>query len=33
MFGGAAADTGKPPWCEKTSFNLLCMDFLWELVP
>ena len=33
MFGGAAADTGKPTWCEKTPFNLLCMDFLWELVP
>lgn len=33
MFGGAAADVGKPTWCEKTPFNLLCMDFLWELVP
>jgi omega-hydroxy-beta-dihydromenaquinone-9 sulfotransferase len=33
MFGGAAADAGKPRWCEKTPFNLLCMDFLWELVP
>jgi omega-hydroxy-beta-dihydromenaquinone-9 sulfotransferase len=33
MFGGAAADAGKPIWCEKTPFNLLCMDFLWELVP
>lgn len=33
MFGGAAADAGKPAWCEKTPFNLLCMDFLWELVP
>ncbi|MFI7546818.1 sulfotransferase family protein [Actinoplanes sp. NPDC049599] len=33
MFGGAAADAGKPGWCEKTPFNLLCMDFLWELVP
>jgi omega-hydroxy-beta-dihydromenaquinone-9 sulfotransferase len=33
MFGGAAADAGKPTWCEKTPFNLLCMDFLWELVP
>ncbi|GAA2360491.1 hypothetical protein Cme02nite_37680 [Catellatospora methionotrophica] len=32
-FGGAAADAGKPTWCEKTPFNLLCMDFLWELVP
>ena len=33
MFGGAAADAGKSTWCEKTPFNLLCMDFLWELVP
>ena len=33
MFGGAASDAGKPTWCEKTPFNLLCMDFLWELVP
>ncbi|MGN9789209.1 sulfotransferase [Nonomuraea sp. ZG12] len=33
MFGGAAADAEKPTWCEKTPFNLLCMDFLWELVP
>ena len=33
MFGGAAADASKPTWCEKTPFNLLCMDFLWELVP
>jgi omega-hydroxy-beta-dihydromenaquinone-9 sulfotransferase len=33
MFGGAAAGAGKPAWCEKTPFNLLCMDFLWELVP
>jgi hypothetical protein len=33
MFGGAAADAGKATWCEKTPFNLLCMDFLWELVP
>ncbi|TDE60458.1 sulfotransferase [Nonomuraea mesophila] len=33
MFGGAAADAGKLTWCEKTPFNLLCMDFLWELVP
>ncbi len=33
MFGGAAADAGKPTWCEKTPFNLLCMDFLWELIP
>jgi hypothetical protein len=33
MFGGAAADAGKPTWCEKTPFNLMCMDFLWELVP
>ena len=33
MFGGAAAEAGKPTWCEKTPFNLLCMDFLWELVP
>ncbi|WP_242910665.1 sulfotransferase [Actinomadura terrae] len=33
MFGGAAADAGKPAWCEKTPFNLLCMEFLWELVP
>ncbi|GIH03678.1 hypothetical protein Rhe02_17450 [Rhizocola hellebori] len=33
MFGGAAADAGKPTWCEKTPFNLLSMEFLWELVP
>ncbi|MGW4498933.1 sulfotransferase family protein [Micromonospora sp. NPDC004336] len=33
LFGGAAADAGKPAWCEKTPFNLLCMEFLWELVP
>jgi omega-hydroxy-beta-dihydromenaquinone-9 sulfotransferase len=33
MFGGAAADAGKPTWCEKTPFNLLYMDFLWELIP
>jgi hypothetical protein len=33
MFGGAVADAGKPIWCEKTPFNLLCVDFLWELVP
>ncbi|MET7831476.1 sulfotransferase [Micromonospora sediminicola] len=33
LFGGAAADAGKPIWCEKTPFNLLNMDFLWELVP
>ncbi|MCI4061196.1 sulfotransferase [Micromonospora sp. R77] len=33
LFGGAAADAGKPTWCEKTPFNLLYMDFLWELVP
>jgi omega-hydroxy-beta-dihydromenaquinone-9 sulfotransferase len=33
MFAGAAADAGKPTWCEKTPFNLMCMDFLWELVP
>jgi hypothetical protein len=33
LFGGAAADAGKPTWCEKTPFNLLSMDFLWELVP
>ena len=33
MFNGAAADAGKPTWCEKTPFNLLAMDFLWELFP
>jgi hypothetical protein len=33
MFAGAAADAGKPTWCEKTPFNLLAMDFLWELFP
>jgi len=33
MFRGAATDAGKPIWCEKTPFNLLCMDFLWELIP
>ena len=24
---------GRRDWCEKTPFNILCMDFLWELVP
>jgi hypothetical protein len=33
MFAGAATDAGKPTWCEKTPFNLLSMDFLWELFP
>jgi hypothetical protein len=33
MFDGAAADAGKPTWCEKTPFNLLAIDFLWELFP
>lgn len=33
MFDRAAADAGKPIWCEKTPFNLLNMDFLWELFP
>jgi omega-hydroxy-beta-dihydromenaquinone-9 sulfotransferase len=33
MFAGSAADAGKPIWAEKTPFNLLCMDFLWELFP
>lgn len=33
LFGGAAADAGKATWCEKTPFNLLGLDFLWELVP
>ncbi|MFC0097687.1 sulfotransferase [Micromonospora marina] len=33
LFGGAAADAGKPTWCEKTPFNLFAMDFLWELSP
>ena len=33
LFGGAAADAGKPTWCEKTPYNLLWMEFLWELVP
>ncbi|WP_084588834.1 sulfotransferase family protein [Micromonospora globosa] len=33
LFGGAAADAGKPTWCEKTPFNLFYLDFLWELVP
>jgi hypothetical protein len=33
MFAGAVADAGKPTWCEKTPFNLLAMDFLWELFP
>lgn len=33
LFGGAAEDAGKETWCEKTPFNLLYMDFLWELVP
>ena len=33
MFGGAAADAGKPTWCEKTPFNVLSAPFLWELFP
>lgn len=33
MFGGAATTAGKPTWAEKTPFNLLAMDFLWELYP
>jgi hypothetical protein len=33
VFGRAAADHGKPTWCEKTPFNLLSVPFLWELFP
>jgi hypothetical protein len=33
LFGGAAADAGKPTWLEKTPFNLLSSPFLWELFP
>jgi omega-hydroxy-beta-dihydromenaquinone-9 sulfotransferase len=33
LFSKAAADAGKPIWCEKTPFNVLHMGFLWELFP
>lgn len=33
LFSGVARDRGKRVWCEKTPFNLLSMDFLWELFP
>jgi hypothetical protein len=33
LFGGAAADHGKPTWCEKTPMNILSAPFLWELFP
>jgi omega-hydroxy-beta-dihydromenaquinone-9 sulfotransferase len=33
LFGGAAADHGKPTWCEKTPLNVLSAPFLWELFP
>jgi omega-hydroxy-beta-dihydromenaquinone-9 sulfotransferase len=33
LFGGAAIEAGKRTWCEKTPFNLLSIDFLWELFP
>jgi hypothetical protein len=33
MFGRPASAAGKRFWIEKTPFNLLAMDFLWELFP
>jgi omega-hydroxy-beta-dihydromenaquinone-9 sulfotransferase len=33
LFSGAAHAHGKPIWCEKTPYNLLSMEFLWELFP
>lgn len=33
LFMKAANDNGKSIWCEKTPFNVLHMDFLWELFP
>ena len=33
LFGGLATESGKVTWCEKTPFNLLSLDFLWELFP
>lgn len=33
LFGSVMQKSGKNWWCEKTPFNLLHMDFLWELFP
>jgi hypothetical protein len=33
LFAGAAAEHGKPIWCEKTPLNLLSVPFLQELFP
>lgn len=33
LFSKAAEKAGKPIWCEKTPFNVLHLDFLWELFP
>lgn len=33
LFTSVARDRGASRWCEKTPFNLLSMDFLWELFP
>lgn len=33
LFSGAAADHGKPHWCEKTPGNAGSVDFLFELFP
>jgi hypothetical protein len=33
LFTSAATDAGKQTWGEKTPFNLLSADFLWELFP
>ncbi len=33
MFQAAARKNGKKIWCEKTPFNLLSLEFLWELFP
>ena len=33
LFGSVMQKSGKHWWCEKTPFNLLPMDFLWDLFP
>ena len=33
LFSHAAAEKGKPIWVEKTPFNILHAEFLWELFP
>jgi omega-hydroxy-beta-dihydromenaquinone-9 sulfotransferase len=33
LFDPVARAAGKPTWVEKTPFNLLSLDFLWELYP